>query len=50
MLTIQTVHLAYVQSFLRDFRLKCRVGVANLQSREGVGVGGRGWYRSKERY
>ena len=47
-----SIHL-YVHSFSSDFRLEFRVGVANpqiAQSREGVIVRGRGWYRSKERW
>ena len=39
MSTMQTIHVRYVHSFSRDFVLEFRVGVANVQSREGVGVG-----------
>jgi len=47
--TIQTIPL-YVHSFSHDFRLEFRVGVANTQFRGRGAIGGRGWYRSKERW
>jgi len=40
----------YQHSFARNFRLKFWVGVASPNFGEGEAVGGRGWYRSKERW
>ena len=39
----------YQHSFARNFRLQFWVGVASPNFGEGQAVGGRGWYRSKER-
>ena len=40
----------YQHSFARNFRLQFWVGVASPNFGEGEAVGGRGWYRSKERW
>ena len=40
----------YQHSFARNFRLQFSMWVANPDFGEGEAVGGRGWYRSKERW
>ena len=40
----------YQHSFARNFRLQFSVGLRNPDFEEGEAVGGRGWYRSKERW
>ena len=44
------ISVLYLHSFARNFRLQFSVGLRTPDFGEGKAVGGRGWYRSKERW